>query len=156
MYYGNMPKEENTTLCFQSFKNGDGVQKLVASMPDDLGLGEWELHTIQDRRWNDNQQRSIEDPGQDIIKSMRWSMRQPTYAGHLIYAHQWCFIRDSPLKHRYTEMHTARCWWETQVSRNTPGWWGGNRHQVNAPSRGYAGSHDLHGWRNTSLEFCGR
>jgi len=34
-YYDNGLKEENTTLRVPSFKNGDGVQKLVASMPDD-------------------------------------------------------------------------------------------------------------------------
>jgi hypothetical protein len=40
-YYDNMLKEENTALRFLSFKTGDVVQKLVASMPDDLAVGEW-------------------------------------------------------------------------------------------------------------------
>jgi hypothetical protein len=58
-YYDNMLKEENTTLRFPSFKNRDGLQKLVATMADDQALGEWELHTLEDMRWNDNHQRPI-------------------------------------------------------------------------------------------------
>ena len=49
-YYDNVLKEENTPPRFPNFKNGDGVQTLVASMPDDQALGEWELHTLQDMR----------------------------------------------------------------------------------------------------------
>jgi hypothetical protein len=41
-YYDNMLMEENTTLHFQSFQNGDVVQELVASIPDDQALREWE------------------------------------------------------------------------------------------------------------------
>jgi hypothetical protein len=85
-YYDNVLKEENTSLHFQSFKNGDGGQKWVASMPDDLALGEWELHNLEDIRWNDTHQRPIKYCSRDIIKSMRWLMWQPVYAEHLMYA----------------------------------------------------------------------
>jgi len=121
MYYGNMLKEEYTTLRFPSFKNGDGVQQLMATMPDDLALEEWELHTLHDMRWNDNHQRPIKYWSRDIIKSMRWLMPQPAYAEHLIYAPQRCFNSDTPPKLLYTEMHTAGWWWETQVRRDFRG-----------------------------------
>jgi len=58
-YYDNVLKKENTTLRFPSFIYGDGFQKLVASMRDNLALTEWELHTLEDMRWNDNHQRPI-------------------------------------------------------------------------------------------------
>jgi hypothetical protein len=85
-----MFKEDNAALRFPSFKNGDGVQKLVASMPDDQALGEWELHTVEDMRWNDNHQCLINYWNRDIIKSMRWLIQQPAYAEHLIFALQRC------------------------------------------------------------------
>ena len=120
-YYDKVLKEENTALQFPSFKNRDGVQKLVASMPDDQTLGEWELHNLEDMRWNDNYQRPIKYWSRDIIKSMRWLMRQAAYVEHLIYAPQHCFNSDTPPKRLYTRMHTANWWWETQVRRNTGG-----------------------------------
>jgi hypothetical protein len=84
-YYDNVLKDENTALHFPSFKNQDAVQKLVVSMRDDLALGEWELHTLEDMKWSDNHQRPIKYRSQNIIKSMRWLMRQPEYPEHLAY-----------------------------------------------------------------------
>jgi hypothetical protein len=118
-YYDKVLKDENTTLRFPSFKNEDGVQKVVASMPDDLALGEWELHTHEDIKWNANHQRPIKYWSRDIIKSMRWLMPQPAYAEHHIYAPRHCFGSHTPPKRLYTEMHTADWWWETQVRRYT-------------------------------------
>jgi len=69
-YYDNMLEEENTAVHFPSIKNEDGVEKRVASIPDDLPLGEWELHTLEDMTWNDNHQRPIKYWSRDIIKSM--------------------------------------------------------------------------------------
>jgi len=119
MYYDNVLKEEITALRFPRFKNGDGVQKLVAGMPDDQALREWEQYTLEDMRWNDNHQRPIKYWSRDIIKSMRWLMRQPAYAEHLIFAPQHCYNSDTPPKRLCTETHTADWWWETQVRRDT-------------------------------------
>jgi len=120
-YYDNMLKEVNTALHCPTFNNGDGVQKLVCRMPDDLALWEWKLHTLEDMRWNENHQRPINFWSQDIIKSMRRLMWQPAYAEQLIYSPQCCFNSDTPPKRLYTKMHTADWWWETQVRRDTPG-----------------------------------
>jgi hypothetical protein len=121
MYYDHMLKEENTALHFPSFKDGDGIQKLVASMPDSQTLEEWELHTLEDMKWNDNHQHPIKYWSQDIIKRMKWLMRRPTYTEHLIYAPHGCFSSDMPLKRLYTGMHTADWMWETQVRRDSRG-----------------------------------
>ena len=120
-YSDNVLKEENTNMHFPSFKIGDGVQRLVASMPDDLALQEMELHTLNNMWWNANHQCPINYWTWDIIISMRWLMRQPAYTEHLIYAPQHCFNSDMPPKHHYTEMHTADWWWETQVIGDTRG-----------------------------------
>jgi hypothetical protein len=120
-YYDNVLKEEDTALRFPCFKNGDGVQKLVASMPDDQALWEWEIHTVEDMRRNDNHHRPIKYWMRDTIKRMRWLMQQPAYAGHLIYAPQHCFNSYTPPKRLCTQMHSADWLWETQVSRDTRG-----------------------------------
>jgi len=120
-YYDNVLKEENIALRFPSIKNGDGVHNLVASMPDDQALREWELPTLEDMRWNNNHQRPIKYWSRDIIKSMRLLMRQPAYAEHLIFAPQRCFNSYTPQTRLYAEMHIADWWWETLVRRDTQG-----------------------------------
>ena len=69
---------------FPKLQNRDGVQKLVVSMPDDHMLGEWVLHTPEDMRWNGNHQRPVKYWSWEIIKTMRWLMRQPAYVEHHI------------------------------------------------------------------------
>jgi len=49
-YNNNMLKEVNTDLHLPSFKNGDGIQKLVLCMNDDQTLAEWELDTFKNMR----------------------------------------------------------------------------------------------------------
>jgi len=126
-YYDKVLKEENTPLHVPSFGNSDSIQKLVASVPDDLALWEWELHALEDMKWNDNHQRPIKYCSRDINKSVRWLMRQPAYAELLIYAFQRCFNCNTPPNSLYTEMHTADWWWETQVRRDSWVWWCANR-----------------------------
>ena len=82
--YDNVLKEKNTAMRFPSFNNKDGVQMLVASLPDDQELGEWELHTLENMRWNDNHQCPIKSWSPDIIKCIRRLMQQPAYTEHLI------------------------------------------------------------------------
>jgi len=120
-YYNYVLKEKNTTLRFPSFNNGDGIQKLVASMPSDLVPGECELHTLDNMKWNDNHQRPIKYWSRDIIKTIKWLIRQAVYTKRHIYASQRCFNSDTPLKCLDTEMHTTDCWWETQARRDTSG-----------------------------------
>jgi hypothetical protein len=111
-YYDNLLKEENTPLHFRSFKNGDGIQKLVATIADEEALWVWELPILEDMRWNDNHKWLIKYWSQDIINSMRSLIRQPADAEHLIYAPLSCFHSETPPTHRYTEMHTADWEWE--------------------------------------------
>jgi len=96
-YYDNVLKEENTTPHFPSIKNGDGIQILVTTIQDDQARMEWELHTLEDMRWNDNHQRPIENCSRNIIKSTTWLMRQPAYATYLNYPPQRCI---TAIRHR--------------------------------------------------------
>jgi len=121
MYYDTVLREENTAQLFPCFNNGDDDQRFVATMPDNLALGKWELYTHEDIRWNDNHQRPMKYCSGDISESMRWFVRQPAYAKYFIFAPQHCFNSDTPPKHHYTLMHTVDWWWETQVRRDTRG-----------------------------------
>jgi hypothetical protein len=118
-YYDKVLKVENTALRFTMLKNRDGAWELVATMPDDQALCEWELHTLEDMRWNYNHQRPIKYWSRDIINSRRWSIRQPASAEHYFFAPQRSFNSNWPPESLYTEMHTADWSWETQVSRDS-------------------------------------
>jgi hypothetical protein len=71
MYYENVQMDEITSLCFQSFKYGDGVHKVKTIMPDDQALGEWELHNLEDMRYNHNHPCPIKYWHRDIIEGIR-------------------------------------------------------------------------------------
>jgi hypothetical protein len=74
-YYDNLMKAENTRLHFSSFKNGHCVRKLVATLQANQALREWDLHTLEELRWNDKHQCLVKSWSQDIMKRMRWLMR---------------------------------------------------------------------------------
>jgi hypothetical protein len=58
-YYENVLKGGNTDLHSATFQSRDGVQKVVASIPDEQSLTESKQHTVQDMRWNGNLQRRV-------------------------------------------------------------------------------------------------
>jgi hypothetical protein len=65
--YHNVLKEENAPLRLPMFKNGDGVQQIMPSMPHDEALREWKVQTLEDMRWNENPQHPIKYWCRDII-----------------------------------------------------------------------------------------
>jgi hypothetical protein len=115
MNYNNVLKKEHTALHFRSFKNGDGIQKLLARTPDAQARKEWERHTLEDMKSIDNHQHPITYCSRDIIRSLRLLMWQPTYANHLVYTPQHGYNSDTPPKHVHTEIHTVDSGWERLV-----------------------------------------
>ena len=71
MCYYNQVKEEYTEVDYPSFINGNGVYKVVGSMPDDQAFGEWKLHTLKNMRCHDNHECPLKYWSREIIKSMR-------------------------------------------------------------------------------------
>jgi len=126
-YYDNVVTHENGTRHSPRFIDRDHVQKLVASMPDTPALRECEHHTLEYMKWNDTHQHPIKYWSSDIIKSMRWLMRQPAYAEDLIEAPQSCFNSGTPQKRLYTAMHTADWWLQPQAWRDSGRWKSDNR-----------------------------
>ena len=111
----------------------DGARPLWRSHPartemsfadaHDQALKEWEVHTLEHMKWNDNHQHTIKDWSRDIVESIRWLMCQLAYAELHIYTPQHCFNSDTPPKRLYTAMHSAYWWWDTQLRRDSRGWW---------------------------------
>jgi len=155
-YYDNGLKGENTALCFRTFKKWECIQKLVASMPDNQALWDWELHTLADMRWNDKHQWPIKYLSRNILTSMRWLMERPAYAEHPIYAPQRCFNSNTISTGLCTEMQAVDWRRGTQGRRGAAGYQRSKRPLVNAQSGGYTASLDLHVRRNTPRKFCWR
>ena len=155
-HYDNELKEENTAVRFRNFRNRDVVQQLVASMPDHQTLVEWELHTLEGMRCNDNHQHPMKYWSRDIIKSIQWLMWQPAHTEHLIGTPQHCLNSHMPPIRLYTEMHTVNWQLETQARKDIRELHRANGCSLKAQSRGYTGSLDLHVQRNTCLKYCSR
>jgi hypothetical protein len=113
-YYDNVLKEENTGLRFPSFRNGGGIQRLVASIRDGKGLGKWGFHTLPDMRWKNDHPEPITYWSRDIIQCSRLLLRQPAFVGNRTYAPERCFNANG--QQLFSEMYTVDWWWETQVS----------------------------------------
>ena len=86
MYYDDVLKERNTRLHYPSFKNGDGVKRLVAAMPNDKALGEWELHMLS---ISPTPQRSFSSEGKRLYGEMNtgewWWNEQVSVAARIDY-----------------------------------------------------------------------
>jgi hypothetical protein len=91
----------------------------MAKMSNDEYLGDCELHTLEDLRWNGNHQPPITYWCRDIIQRMTWLMRQSVYIEHLIYPPLHCINSDMPPKCLFSEMHTVDWLRKTQVRRDT-------------------------------------
>jgi hypothetical protein len=53
-YYFKVLEEEITAQYFPSLKNADFVETLMSRIPDNPVVGQWEPHTLEDMRWNEN------------------------------------------------------------------------------------------------------
>jgi hypothetical protein len=83
MDYDNVPKKESTVLDFQRFSSRNGIQKLLACIPDDQALSEWKRYTLNGIWQHDCSKHPIKYCSQDINEIMIW---QPSYPKYLIFA----------------------------------------------------------------------
>jgi hypothetical protein len=89
---------------------------MIELMSDGHGHLSWIKH-MMNYIWNVSHPRPIEIYSQDIILYANWLLRQQAYKKNLVYALGYSF--SNVRHHLYNEMHTADCWWESQVCQLT-------------------------------------
>jgi len=144
-----------------SLKSNYHLQKKIDQMEDGLGVDSWEKSRLENITWNEQHAGvPIEFWYRDIIERVKWLLRQPAYAEHLLYAPQQQF--DEHGRRVYGEMHTADWWWEWQLRISSAELQRHTRSCLRCADndmadltrrRGYHSTDNLHVQRHPSYEF---